>query len=97
MSGRVVVMKPGADNVATALEDLPAGALVEAAGQAVTLLEPIPFGHKLALRDIAQGEPVCKYGQVIGTASRPIRAGEHVHVHNVLSNRGRGDLATARG
>ena len=43
----------------------------------------IPAGHKIALRDIAQGQPVRRYNQIIGFASRPIRAGEHVHVHNV--------------
>jgi altronate hydrolase len=43
----------------------------------------IPAGHKIAVRDIAQGQPVRRYNQIIGFASRPIRAGEHVHVHNV--------------
>ncbi|QDA36569.1 altronate dehydratase (plasmid) [Paracoccus liaowanqingii] len=45
--------------------------------------EAIPAGHKIALRPIAAGEPVLKYGQVIGTATQAIAAGEHVHVHNL--------------
>ena len=43
----------------------------------------IPAGHKIAVRDIEQGAPVRKYGQVIGFASRKIAKGEHVHVHNL--------------
>ena len=45
-------------------------------------------GHKYALRDIAEGEDVVKYGMPIGHATRPIAKGEHVHVHNVKTNLG---------
>ena len=45
-------------------------------------------GHKYALRDIAEGEDVIKYGMPIGHATRPIAKGEHVHVHNVKTNLG---------
>src|SRR5437660_9869668 len=40
-------------------------------------------GHKIALRGLAPGQPVRKYGQTIGAAQRPIAAGEHVHTHNL--------------
>jgi len=84
------------DNVAMALEDLSAGTRVEVERegrvQPISLLDPIPFGHKVALRDIAQGQPVMKYGEVIGLASKDIAEGQHVHVHNLESQRGRGDL-----
>jgi hypothetical protein len=43
----------------------------------------VPPGHKLAVRDIAAGEPVRRYGQIIGFASQAIRCGAHVHVHNL--------------
>lgn len=43
----------------------------------------LPLGHKIALKPIAQGSPVLKYGQSIGVARRAIQAGEHVHVHNL--------------
>ena len=46
------------------------------------LLAPVPFGHKVARRRIAHGEPVVKYGVAIGTATADIQPGEHVHVHN---------------
>lgn len=52
----------------------------------------IPYGHKIALKDIANGETIFKYGLSIGSATTDIKAGDHVHVHNVESNRGRGDL-----
>ena len=45
--------------------------------------QTIGAGHKIALKDIAEGEPITKYGQTIGFASSAIRAGEHVHTHNV--------------
>jgi altronate dehydratase small subunit len=84
------------DNVATALADLDPGTLVDvdrAGGPVqVELRAAIPFGHKLALAPIQSGQQVLKYGEVIGLASQPIAPGEHVHVHNVESQRGRGDL-----
>lgn len=49
----------------------------------LTLTGPIPFGHKVALRDIATGDSVLKYGVPIGRASQDIVAGSHVHVHNL--------------
>ena len=42
-----------------------------------------PAGHKVALADVPTGGQVRKYGQVIGVATRPIQAGEHVHTHNL--------------
>lgn len=81
------------DNVAVALVDL--AALEEAsAGETILVLrQPVAFGHKVALADIKKGSPIIKYGEQIGMASHDIAAGEHVHVHNVESTRGRGDLA----
>ena len=82
-----------ADNVATALRDLSPGDLVELEDVTVTLASRVPFGHKVALREIAPNEPVLKYGEAIGLAAGAIAAGEHVHTHNVESQRGRGDLS----
>jgi altronate dehydratase small subunit len=77
------------DSVATALEGLSAGAevSVEFQGrvQKITLLSDIPMGHKFALKDIEEGEPVIKYGEPIGQSTAKITRGEHVHVHNVAS------------
>lgn len=82
------------DNVAVALTDLPVGLTVTLEGRPLALVDAVPFGHKVALTDIAQGTPVVKYGESIGLATCPIRRGQHVHVHNIASTRGRGDLAT---
>jgi len=51
----------------------------------------IADGHKYAVRDIEAGENIVKYGQPIGIASKDILPGQHVHVHNLESDRGRGD------
>jgi altronate hydrolase len=83
------------DNVATALEALDAGQTIRAGAAAVAIIEPIPRGHKVALRAIREGEVVVKYGSAIGHASADIAAGTHVHTHNVASDRGRGDLVGA--
>ncbi|MGM0602042.1 MAG: UxaA family hydrolase [Bacillota bacterium] len=64
-------------------------------GQEKSLLESkekIPFGHKIAVEDINKSEEIVKYGEVIGKASKNIKAGEYVHVHNLDSTRGRGDI-----
>ena len=75
------------DNVAVALCDLKAGQEVTLMdGRALTLLEDIDFGHKVAVRTILQGENVLKYGLPIGSATRNIAAGEHVHVQNMKSD-----------
>ena len=53
----------------------------------------IPYGHKIALIDISKNEQIIKYGEEIGVATKDIHKGEYVHVHNLDSMRGRGDLA----
>jgi altronate dehydratase small subunit len=89
---QALVLSPD-DNVATAVQDLAPGVIITIDSTAINLLEPIPFGHKLALRDIRRGEDIIKYGEVIGRATAAIKKGAHVHVHNVEGRRGRGDLA----
>jgi altronate hydrolase len=72
------------DNVVVAARALPAGAKI--ARENVTTLDAIPFGHKIATRAIAKGEPVRKYGQVMGIATQDIAAGAHVHVQNCTTS-----------
>lgn len=57
----------------------------------VHVIDRIPFGHKFALYDIPKGSQIVKYGEKIGIATQDIRSGQHVHVHNIESGRGRGD------
>jgi altronate dehydratase small subunit len=81
------------DNVATAIMPLKAGSTVsleiQGRQEKVRLLSPIPMGHKFALRDIGPGSDVFKYGEPIGKTTGRIARGEHVHIHNVVSHRGR--------
>ena len=50
-------------------------------------LADIPLGHKIALKDLAEGETVLKYGHDIGKAVAAVKAGDHVHVHNMKTKR----------
>ena len=68
-----------ADNVVTATKAVTAGVSFEK----INTLQSIPTGHKIATCDIQKGHQVTKYGQCIGYASVEIKAGEHVHTHNV--------------
>lgn len=85
------------DNVATVFaEGVSKGQEVEVRdkkGQSwiITVLEDIPYGHKIALTEIPPNQDIIKYGEAIGMAARQIGKGEYVHVHNLDSKRGRGD------
>lgn len=57
----------------------------------LTLKSDIPFGHKVAIVPIKKGAPISKYGEEIGVATMDIEVGEHVHIHNLDSQRSRGD------
>jgi altronate hydrolase len=71
------------DDVAVAVADLAPGAHVDPSGRPLTVPAAIPSGHKLALTDLPEGVPVRKYGQRIGVTTAPVKAGEHVHTHNL--------------
>lgn len=86
-----VILLDGRDNVATAIEDIAKGDEVQAGKTRVTAIEAVPFGHKIALSAIPHGGTIFKYGESIGLAEGDIAAGAYVHVHNVDSQRGRGD------
>ncbi len=92
---RALMMHP-TDNVATAVEEIQAGDEVAIPGgkEALSLraTEKIPFGFKVALESIPQGEIIRKYGETIGKASAPIARGALVHIHNLEGTRARGDL-----
>ena len=95
MTKEVFIIDPK-DNVATLVsENGKKGKSIQAGNNTVTLLDDLPFAHKFAIKPIPKGTQVLKYGYSIGTATRDIAVGEHVHVHNLESNRGRGDLQAA--
>ena len=81
-----VVINPGEDVVAVALDDLKAGQTVKTAQGDVTLKDDITRGHKFALYDLNEGDQIIKYGYSIGHATCPIQKGQHVHSQNVKTN-----------
>ena len=74
------------DNVVVALHPIAKGTLVEVDGLAVTALEDIPQGHKMAVKTIKNGENVIKYGFPIGHATADAEPGTWMHTHNVHTN-----------
>lgn len=91
---RVLIMQ-AEDNIANAVEDITKGDtfgyLVDGEQRSLQAVDDVPFGFKVAVKDIAVGGDIVKYKQVIGKASRAIKAGECVHIHNIEGTRGRGD------
>jgi (2R)-sulfolactate sulfo-lyase subunit alpha len=81
------------DTVGVAVVDVKAGQTLEGRDLATNeklsakSLMDIPLGHKIALKDFKVGDTVIKYGCDIGKVVAPIKAGEHVHVHNVKTKR----------
>jgi len=91
--GARALVAHSADNVATMLISGMKGCDAQLIGDAfedygcIPLAEAIPVDHKVAIRSIAPGEQVIKFGASIGRASAAITAGSHVHVHNLRSER----------
>lgn len=75
-----------ADNVAVAIVDLPTGEQLSVDGISLTLKEEIPAGHKFALKDFAEGEPVIKYGYPIGHARMVRQQGDWMNETNIKTN-----------
>jgi len=92
---RRAVLLRGDDNVAVAARPIPRGFALAVGDRSVEVREPIALGHKVALEAIGAGEPVRKYGQIIGFASRPIPPGAWVHVHNLAADLFERDYAHA--
>jgi len=96
MKRDAIMLRPE-DNVATALRALEAGSRAVVGIQddcrEVLMAQDVDYGHKFAVKDIAKGEDILKYGEVIGRATEDIDFGTHAHVHNIESLRGRGDQA----
>ncbi len=72
-----------ADDVAVARRVLVPGEVITVGDTKLTVRDEVTIGHKIALRDIATDTPVTKYGYQIGLARQPIKAGQHVHLHNL--------------
>ena len=73
------------DNVLVCCQTVTTGAAVTLDGGAITMMQDIDVGHKIARRDIRRDEKIIKYGVSIGLATAAIQRGEHVHLHNMKS------------
>ena len=97
MADKYIQVVEQEDNVATVLREVEAGeTLLVAVGdeeREITAADDVQFGHKIAIEEIPNGGTVTKYGKSIGNTTEDVPAGTWVHVHNVESNYGRGDLA----
>lgn len=82
MANKLLRISP-LDSVAVAIQPVAKGETLSVGGVTVTALEDIPAGHKIALKNIREEEPVIKYGYQIGAAKHEIRQGEHVHTDNL--------------
>ena len=88
-----VLLHEPKDDVGVAVADLKKGTTIGALtleGKAVgkvKLLDNVPLGHKVAMRDLPLNKPVIKYGRPVGKAVKPISRGAHVHTHNVKTLR----------
>ena len=84
----IVILNPK-DNVAVAVHDIAAGDVIAGPDNTkITAQTDVPSGHKIALAQLDERDGVFKYGEFIGHASQPIRAGEHVHIHNLYLEEG---------
>ena len=85
----VVILLDSRDNIAIALQELHVGHVISQSDLEVPVevRSTIPRGHKIALTDIAKGEPIIKYGERMGHAYKAIELGTHVHTHNVIGDR----------
>ena len=79
----VLIQLHANDNVAIASRDVARNTRIGSEQGDGVLLEPVPLGHKVAVRPIASGEPIVKFGQWIGFATEPIAIGRWVHSHNL--------------
>lgn len=87
---RKIVKFTPKDNVAIVLDDMKPDQDIEVDGEKIRVRDEIPYGHKIALTDIAVGSTVIKYGEPVARCTQEIRKGDWVHVHNVESIRGLG-------
>lgn len=85
LSEHLILLHPE-DNIASLTRSVEGTASLEINGQKVTVSKPLGLGHKIAIRDLAEGEKIIKWGAPIGSAKEAIALGDHVHLHNMKSD-----------
>lgn len=94
LSEMAVLLHPS-DTVAVARRPIPPSVPITFSGGSIVTNALIPMGHKFALHSVGSGDPVLKYGQIIGFATGDIKAGDHVHTHNITCGSYERDYAMA--
>ena len=79
------------DNVVTCLVPIKKDDSIIVDGEKITVNDNIKRYHKIAIKDLNQGDVVYKYGQIIGMTTQKAKKGDYIHEHNLESTRGRGD------
>lgn len=74
------------DNVVVIIHDIMKGSFLVVAGKTIVIKGKVTLGHKVAIREISRGDKIIKCGTSIGSATKAIEAGEHVHLHNMKSD-----------
>jgi len=86
---RFIIINPERDNVATALEDIPKGAILNVnfrgEDHEIEIKKEIPFGHKFALTALSEGDEAIKYGVMIGKMKKSVEPGDYVHTRQIQS------------
>jgi (2R)-sulfolactate sulfo-lyase subunit alpha len=88
-----ILLHEADDDVGVAVMDLKAGTEIGAATlegepvNSVKLVEDVPLGHKVAMRELNKDKQIIEYGSAIGSATQAIARGAHVHVHNIKTLR----------
>ncbi len=87
------------DHVATCISAIKRGETVELMingkkTKKIKATQNIPYAHKICVKPMKKGDHCLKYGLPIGSATKEVKVGDYIHVHNIDSNRGRGDLAS---
>ena len=94
---KVAMIIDKTDHVATCISAVKRGETVELMrdgrkSKKIKAKQNIPFAHKICVKGMKEGDQCLKYGLSIGSASKDIQVGDYIHIHNLESNRGRGDL-----
>ncbi|HEV2066393.1 MAG TPA: UxaA family hydrolase, partial [Thermomicrobiales bacterium] len=82
-----VLLNPN-DDVVIAKQPLLPRTRLQSEDAEIVIAQMIPPGHKVAIHAVAEGDPVRRYGQIIGFATQPIAPGQHVHSHNIEVHQG---------
>ena len=90
LQSAAIVLREG-DDVAVARKKIPGGTTLTQDGRSITLRGDVPAGHKVALHSVREGDPVRRYGQIIGYATADIAPGDWVHIRNLGFGAGQGE------